>query len=157
MKKEELCQQVLCYHSVTQFKRFLFLLGHVVVLTLILTLNVTAKSYSQGEKIDLAVEDVKLKTVFPILEQRGKIRLMYSEDGSALEQLVTIEVKNTPVLTVLDMLLTNTNLEYRALDDNLVVVRRKRTQDITVRGVVRDADGQPLSGVSVTVKGTNNG
>src|SRR5690606_33516548 len=67
-------------------------------------------------------------------------------------------VKNTPVLTVLDMLLTNTNLEYRALDDNLVIVRNKAgQQDITVRGVVRDADGQPLSGVSVMVKGTTRG
>src|SRR5690606_27690665 len=141
MKKEELCKQVLCTHFFTQFKRFIFLLNHVVLLTLILTLNVTAKSYSQGEKIDLAVEDVKLKTVFPILEERGKIRLMYSEEGGALEKIVTIEVKNTPVLTVLDMLLTNTNLEYRALDDNLVIVRNKAgQQDITVRGVVRDAD-----------------
>ncbi|WP_257657554.1 TonB-dependent receptor [Parapedobacter lycopersici] len=133
-------------------------MNYAILLTLLLTLNVTAKSYSQGEKIDLAVEDVKLKLVFPMLEERGKIRLMYSEDGHSLEQLVTIQVKDTPVLTVLDMLLTNTNLEYRALDDNLVVVRRKNVQqDITVRGAVRDADGRPLSGVSVTVKGTNNG
>src|SRR5690606_21922246 len=158
MKKEELCQQVLCYHSVTQFKRFLFLLGHVVVLTLILTLNVTAKSYSQGEKIDLAVEDVKLKAVFPILEERGKIRLMYSEEGSALEQLVTLEVQDTPVLTVLDMLLVNTSLEYKELDNDLVVVRNKvLQQEITVRGVVRGTDNQPLSGVSVLVKGTTRG
>src|SRR5690606_22453110 len=137
-------------------KQIFYLLNYAILLTLILTLNVTAKSYSQGEKIDLAVEDVKLKAVFPILEERGKIRLMYSEEGSALEQLVTLEVQDTPVLTVLDMLLANTNLEYRELDNNLVVVRRKSLQN-NVRGVVRGSNGQPLSGVSVTVKGTSNG
>src|SRR5690606_34953231 len=67
-------------------------------------------------------------------------------------------VKDMPVLRVLDMLLANTNLEYKALDDDLVVVRHKPVlQDITVRGVVRDESGQPLTGVSVMVQGTTRG
>src|SRR5690606_23044753 len=133
MKKGELYQQVLCNHFFDRFKQNFYLLNYALLLTLVLTLNVTAKTYSQGEKIDLAVEDVKLKSVFPLLEQRGKIRLMYSEEGDALDRLVSIRVKDMPVLRVLDMLLANTNLEYKALDDDLVVVRHKPVlQDITV-------------------------
>ncbi len=155
MKRKELTKRVLYHHFFVQFKRNLLLLNYTVIFTLILTLNVTAKSYSQGENIDLTVHDVKLKTVFPMLEQKGKIRLMYSEDGGALDKLVSIKVEDTPVLWVLEMLLSDTNLEYKELENNLVVVRRKVVrQEQTIRGTVTNEAGQPLAGVTVTIKGT---
>ncbi len=158
MKKKELTKRVLYQHFFAPFKQNFLLLNYTVILTLVLTLNATAKSYSQGEKIDLAVQDVKLKTVFPMLEQKGKIRLMYSEDGGALDKLVSIQVKDTPVLRVLEMLLSGTNLEYKELGNDFVVVRNKAIQqEITIRGTVRDASGQPLGGISVLVQGTSRG
>lgn len=158
MKKKELSKRVLYHHFFVQLKPIFARLNYTVLLTLMLTLNVAAKTYSQGEKIDLVVQDAKLKTVFPLLEQKGKIRLMYSEDSRALDKLVSIKVRNTPVLEVLEMLLANTSLEYRALDNNLVVVRNKVVQqDITINGRVTSAGGQPLSGVSVSVKGSSTG
>jgi TonB-linked SusC/RagA family outer membrane protein len=156
MKKKELNERVLYKHSFVDFftNTKLLLFHYSVFLTVFLSLTATASADSQGEKIDLAVQNVKLKNVFPILEQKGKIRLMYSEESVALDKPVTIKAKETPVLQVLAMLLADTNLEYMEMKDNLVIVRSKINQPaITVSGLVRGASTQPLAGVSVLVKG----
>jgi len=159
MKNEGLYKRVLYHPLFTHFKQKLFLLNYAIVLTLLLTCNVTAKSYSQGEKIDLSIHGVALKEVLPMLEQKGKIRLMYSEEGKGLENLISIDVRDTPVLDVLAQLLENSGLQYRELKSGLFVILGEEDAALQnpVKGSVRDGDGQPLAGVSVLVAGSDMG
>lgn len=158
MKKKELSKRVLCCYFFVRLKPIFLSLNYTVLLILVLTMSVTAKSYSQGEPIDLSVQDMQLKQVLPLLEQRGKIRLLYSEEGGGLDKRVSLKVHNTPVLKVLDMLLVNTSLEYKVMENDLVVLRRKAAQqEVTIKGVVTNESGQPLGGVSVAVKGASAG
>src|SRR5690606_12367395 len=106
----------------------------------------------------LEVRDARLSTVLPLLEQKGKIRLMYGEEVDQLDQAITLAVSDTPVLEVLEHVLRNTDLEFVTLDGDLVVIKKRGTgQPTPVRGTVRNAEGSPLSGVSVAVKGTSTG
>lgn len=128
------------------------------MLTLAVTIAAFAKGYSQGEKIDLAVRNVRLSTVLPLLEQKGKIRLMYGEDIDQLDQPITIKVNDMPVLDVLETILRNTDLEFVALNADLVVIKKRNAgQQVHVRGTVRNAAGVPLSGVSIALQGTPSG
>jgi len=157
MKKKELNKEVLYGSSCVYFfnKTNLLLL---YCLLIIWTFPVVAKAHRYGEKIDLAVREVKLKSVFSLLEEKGKVRLMYSEENNALEKLVSIKVEDTPVLQILDILLSNTELEYKALENNLIIIRKRTSQqDASISGVINDETGQPLAGVSVLVKGTGKG
>src|SRR5690606_747873 len=158
MKNWELPQAVLRKYVLPTFKRiFLVSLGSIV-LTLALTVAAFATSYSQGEKIDLEVHNARLSTVLPLLEQKGKIRLMYGEEVDQLDKAVTLAVNDTPVLDVLEHVLRNTDLEFVALDGDLVVIKKWSIgKQAPVRGMVRNAAGDPLSGVSVVLKGTSVG
>ncbi|MGI4020205.1 MAG: SusC/RagA family TonB-linked outer membrane protein [Janthinobacterium lividum] len=121
-------------------------------------LKVSASSYSQGVNVNMDVHEMQLKKAFNILQQKGKIRLLYSEEDLSLEKEVTLSVKNTPALDALQILLKNTELKYQVFGDGLVVIVAPKTEvilDITVRGQVKDAKGETLPGVSVKLKGTN--
>lgn len=159
MKKKELTKRVLYQHFIVHsFCKAFLLIKYTIILTVIFTINVTAKTYSQAEKIDLDVRDMALKQVLPILERKGNIRMIYSEDGGAYEKTVNIQVKEMPVLMVLEKLLLNTNLEYKEMSEDFVVIRnRTEQQELTVSGIVRDARGIPLEGVSVLTQGTSKG
>jgi len=162
MKGKGLGKVVLIVRSCLFFYRDkLLVLNYSILLTCLLTLNVTAKTYSQGEKIDLNIHNLKLKQVFPILEQKGKIRLLYSEENASMNRNVSLKVSDTPVLEVLNRLLKLENkLNYQVLESGVVVIvdrHQALEQDNTIKGVVTDSDGQPLAGVSIKVKGTNIG
>src|SRR5690606_10713725 len=106
-----------------------------------------------------SIHGVALKEVLPMLEQKGKIRLMYSEEGKGLENLISIDVRDTPVLDVLAQLLENSGLQYRELKSGLFVILGEEDAALQnpVKGSVRDGDGQPLAGVSVLVAGSDMG
>lgn len=158
MKNWELPKAVHSKYVLDDFKRILLVSLGSIVLTLALSAAVFAKGYSQGENIDLDVRDTRISSVLPMLEQKGKIRLMYGEDIAQLNNVVSLAVNDMPVLDVLEQILRNTDLEYVALEDDLVVIKKKDSgQPAPVRGTVRGADGTPLSGVSVSVKGTPGG
>src|SRR5690606_24115495 len=100
-----------------------------------------------------------LKKALSELEKRSDIRLLYSE-----ELLPTTEVslisKDMPVLDALSEILKETNLNYRVLEDGLVVIVSPNgilIQNITVTGTVTDEQGLSIPGVSISEKGTTNG
>lgn len=158
MKSKELNQKVFYTYCFAHFiaKRSVFLLKYIFLL--LITFSVPVEVYAVSEKIDLTARNVKLKTLFPVLEQRGKIRLMYSEENAMLDKLVSINVSDMPVLEVLDKLFSHTDLEYKMLENDLVVITKKNRQEtIEVKGRISDEGGQPLAGVSIIVKGTGKG
>lgn len=157
MKKNELCKKVLFPEFSN--KKLLLMLNWTIILTFLLVLEVSANSYSQNVKVDLNFNDVKLKRAFSILEQKGNIRLLYSEEYLPAGKYVTLSVKDTPILDVLGMILKDTELGFRVLENGLVVIspQNKEIKDIIVRGQVTDAKGETLPGVSIKLKGTTIG
>ncbi len=158
MKNWELPQAILRKYILLGLKCFFLASLASIMLTLALTVAVFANSYPQNEKIDLEVNNARLSAVLSLLEQKGKIRIMYGEDVEKIEQTITLSVNDTPVLEVLEHVLRNTDLEFVRLEGDLVVINKRRTgQPATVRGTVRNTEGTPLSSVSVVLKGTTEG
>ncbi|QNL48667.1 SusC/RagA family TonB-linked outer membrane protein [Olivibacter sp. SDN3] len=156
MKNKELNERVLkgrpFVYILTGTKRLLPLCA--LALLILCSFSTSSTSVDRGEKIDLSVQNVALKNVLPILEKKGKIRLMYSEESTALHIPVSIDAKGIPVLEVLARLLVDTGLEYKELKDDLIVVRDKsQQQSRTISGLVKSADGQAIAGASVLIKG----
>ncbi len=157
MKKKELYNKVLFPEFSN--KKLLLMLNWTFILTFLLVLEVSANSYSQNVKVDLDFHDVKFKKAFSILEQKGNIRLLYSEEYLPAGKYITLSVKDTPVMDVLGMMLKDTELKFRVLENGLVVIspQNKAIKDIIVRGQVTDSKGETLPGVSIKLKGTTIG
>lgn len=154
MKKKELCYKVL-FPEISQ-KKLLLMLNWTIILTFLLVLKVSANGYSQNVRVDVDMHDVKFKKAFAILEQKANIRLLYSEENLPEGKYVSLSVKDTPVMDVLGMILKDTDLKYRVMENGLVVIspQGKEDKDIVIRGQVTDSKGETLPGVSVKIKGT---
>ncbi len=153
MKKTELCNKVLCANF--SKKKIILMLNWIFVSSFVFCLQVSASTYSQGTKVDLELHKVNLKDALKILEKKGNIRLLYSEDDLISSKNVTLVKDQISVTDALRILLRNTALEFQSLEDNLVVIRLKNPPgaDIVVSGQVTENAGIPMPGVSIKVKG----
>lgn len=161
MKKKELYKKVLpkdpLFHPF--LKRALIMFNWSLILTFLLCTQVYAVSYPQTARVDLNLKSTSLKKALSVLEQRGDIRLLYSEEFLPKKE-VSLVSKDMPVLDALSEILKETNLNYRVFGDGLVVIISPQgvvVQDIVVRGKVNDLNGEPLIGVSIRLKGTSTG
>ena len=134
-----------------------------VLLSITLSIQSFANGYGQGN-ISLRLESTPLKKVFRAIEDQGVFRFVYKDEILPKDQRISIKVRNARVEQVLAEILGKTGLSYHKLSENLIVITRETAADdpkilaaIKVNGKVTNDKGEPLSGVSIMEKGTNNG
>ncbi|RAJ31094.1 TonB-dependent receptor [Pedobacter cryoconitis] len=132
------------------------MLNWIFVLSFLFCFQVSASSYSQNKKIDLNLQQIKLKDALVILERKGNFRLLYSEEDLPLDKDITLMQKDIMVFDALSFLLKGTGLKFQAMEDDLIVIRPKNgaVADIVVRGTVTDEKGGGIPGVSIKLKET---
>ena len=130
---------------------------------LLICLQSFANGYGQGN-ISLRLERTPLKKVLKTIEMDGYYRFVYKDDILPKQQDFSIRVQHAELSDVMNKLLENTGLTYHKLSDNLVVITRAGNveaepslQAVRVSGKVTGTAGEPLKGVTVLEKGTNNG
>lgn len=122
-----------------------------------------------NQKITLQTKQVTFKAVLAKLEKKADITFVYSPNQVNSEQLVSFSVKNEPLGTALYQLLEPLNLEY-TVSQKQVVIRQKKIRsndtevrsitnsaDRTLKGSIKDDAGNELPGVSIILKGTQQG
>lgn len=133
-------------------------------LLLVTILHVSAAGYSQ--KVTLTAKNMPLQDVFAEIITQTGVSIVYSESVLANTFPVTFRVKEASVKEVLDLCLQNQQVVY-ALEGRNFVIRKltpeanKPTQRadslINVSGTVAAANGEPLPGATVIVKGSRKG
>ena len=128
------------------------------LLMFVAILQVSAKVNGQG-RISLKVNGVEISKVLNSIEKQGVYRFLYNSRLSMIRTKVSIDAKDLDIKDVLKDMFTGTDLGYKILDNNLIVVLSNTLafQDIKVTGKITNESGEGLSGVSVTLKGTSNG
>ena len=137
----------------------------------------SATSYSQNTKLTLDLNNATVKEVIKAIEDQSEYLFFYQEQHVDLNRKVTLQVTNQEVETILNQLFFGTDNIYVINDRQIVIGKapRKELERQAVRisenmkpvidqpqqkgitGNVTDADGLPLPGVSVIVKGTTIG
>ena len=134
-----------------------------ILFIFILSMQSFANGYGQGN-ISLRLENSQLKKVFKAIEAEGYFRFVYKDAILPKDQLISIRVKDAQVEEVLEKVLEKTGLSYHKLSDNLIVITKESPLEpartflaVKIGGKVTNDKGEPLKGVSVVEKGTNNG
>ena len=133
------------------------------ILIIFLTASQVKATKLFSQNITASFEQVELRTVLNAIEKKAKVRFLYNYDLSCLTKKVDFSVKNAKVSDALNKLLENSGLQYREMENNLIVISSEKTGETvyqtraTVTGVVTDDKNQPLPGVSINVKGTSLG
>ena len=125
---------------------------------LVFNLGLSATSYSQLKKVSLNFKNATSKEFFAeIQKQTGYCFIFNANQGEQIGE-ITISVQNKSVQEVMEKILSPTNFSYTFQND-IIVITPKTTKPTknTLTGLVLDENQQPLPGVTVLVKGSNNG
>lgn len=134
-------------------------------------MNVSAAALSQN--IDLSVKNVPLKKVFTILQEKTGFSFLYGDQTLKEARTVTIDVKNKPLTEVLDEIMKVQRLTYVIRSKTIIVspnpaislfidgpfemqLSNDVTAPIPIRLKIFDQDLHPLSGASISVKGSKS-
>lgn len=144
---------------VSPFFKALIMFKCILLLIFISTLQTFSRGYGQT-KISINLHQVSFKKALKELEQKTDYRFLYNDDIIPKNKnTVTLQAVDASLEEVMAALLSGMNLTYKLSGNNLLIIVSK-TADLVeypVSGKVTDEKGEPLIGVSVGEKGTNNG
>jgi len=122
-------------------------------------LQVSASVTMNGQNFDLQIKNQTLKEVLKEIENKTAFRFFYNDAVMNLNKVVTFNLNNKSIQQVMDEVLNGSEVSYKILNNNLVVIAPAlELQQTQVSGTIVSAkDGVPLPGVSVQEKGTSNG
>ncbi|HLA57153.1 MAG TPA: STN and carboxypeptidase regulatory-like domain-containing protein, partial [Puia sp.] len=135
--------------------KFLVIMKLSIMLILLAVLQTHAGVFAQGS-ITLSMRQVEIEKVLNKIEKEGEFRFLYNYDLNSLKKKVDVDFEESSINDVLNKIFANTDLTYKMLGNNLIVVMSS-TQvmaDIRITGKVTGANGEALPGVSITVKGS---
>ena len=96
---------------------------------------------SAQDNISLSLQNVGLTKVFKAIEKQAKYRFVYRTE-TIPDYSVSIEIKNASIEEVLQIVLNNTPLTYRKVNNKIVVITNAIAK--TVTGKVTDDKGEAL-------------
>lgn len=110
---------------------------------------------AQHQKVTIDVKDVGVQEVFRSINEQTGLDFVYG--ALQLRELgtVTLHLKDVTVEKVLSELFTGTPFEYKFEMKSIVIKKREEKQvvkNVVLSGVVTDERGNPLPGVTVSVK-----
>lgn len=134
----------------------------IILLSFVLFSN--TKGFAQANYA-LSMQNVSIREVLKKVEGFGTYRFFFKDDLASLEKKVNLKVEKAGLDEILKKVFVNTDLGYKVMDDNLVIVtqissltqKNAGIRQSGIKGVILDEKGLPLPGVSIRVKGTNLG
>lgn len=157
MKKNHLWGYSICH--IIPYQKTLRIMKLSTLLMTVLTVNIMASGYSQENRFDLAFKDQSVREILKAIENRSEFRFFYNDEFTDLEKKVSFNAEDQSIEELLYILLYNTEVSYKILENNFVVLTPKNlSQQQSISGTVTDGTtGELLVGVTIQVKGTMTG
>ncbi len=121
--------------------------------------------YAQKTMVNITLNNKTVDEVLTELEQGTEFVFFYNNKQVDVKRRVSVKATNKTIFKVLDDVFKGTNIAYKVLDRNIILFDKAvgadgvqtTLQNITVKGSIVDASGEPVIGASILVKGTSNG
>lgn len=144
--------------------KLLLVMKLTAILTLVFSLNLSARSYSQT--VTITGRHLALYDIFNSISKQTGYEFVYDEKLLQGTGALDMNFKAANLVEVLDRCIKDKPLSYSIMD-KIIVIRPKAVKKedatpavqpaATIQGTVVDAAGQPLPNVAIQVKGTTRG
>jgi TonB-dependent starch-binding outer membrane protein SusC len=141
--------------------KILLIMKLSTIMLVVFSLNINAVGFGQ---FSFGSEGKTTRDILNIIEKESNYRFFYNDDFINDTKFPDLQINDGNINEVLDKLLASTDYTYKLYDNNLIVISLKndagRLSDVqqkTVRGNVTDRQGNPLPGVTISIKGTTRG
>ena len=124
---------------------------------LLLFMSISLTAYSQ---ITVDLKDISLRASLKKIEQVSNYKFFYSESLPELSWKVSLNVRDVTIDQTMTRLLEGMELTYKKEQENVIVlIRKTQSKQLTkkVTGTVVDANGEPIIGASIVIKGESHG
>ncbi len=140
----------------------------VVRLTLLMNIFFVFFSFGNGfsqKKVTMNLGETTIKEALVEFQRQTSKIVIYSDEHLAKNQRVVLNCKDVEIDECLRLILKGSGMTYRFEDDYILIIPLKTVaQDsnkviakIKISGIVKDAEGLPLPGVTVLLKGMKLG
>ncbi len=156
MKKKHFMNRYALFFTLN--KKLLQIMKLTIIISCLFAVSVSASTYSQNTRMSIDIKNKSIRDVLKTIENQGKFRFLYNDKFSDLNNTVTITLNDKTIDEILLAVFDKTEVTYKLLENNLIVITPSSFyQEIKITGVVADAAGNPLPGVNIIEKGTQNG
>ena len=147
----------------------------IMQLTTALLLGICLQAVATGsaQTVTFSGKDVPMEKVFTVIKQQTGYFVSYKSGQLSKAKPVTVQGENMPLVQFLNEVFRNQQLDY-SIEENTIFIKWKKEiyqitplesisgtlsppADINLSGRVTNEQQEPLEGVSVTVKGAQNG
>lgn len=120
------------------------------------------ESYSQVMKVTIMADNISAGKVINEIEKQTDYLFVYNVNEVNLKRTVKVNAKKKPVAEVLNKVFAGTDIYYAMEGKNIMLMSKRKKEDITqqenkITGIVKDANGEPIIGANITVKGQSIG
>ena len=109
-----------------------------------------------NQRISVDLREETLESVLWYLQNRTKFIFMYATEDIANITDISVRAKDKTITEILDECLEGTNLTYE-ISGSAIVIKKRKTDKITISGWIRDTSGEALPGATVSVRGSKQG
>jgi len=149
-----------------------FMVMKITIFFLLIAISSTfaKSSYSQNTKLSLRLENATIQQVFDEIQKKSEFIIFYKDNQVDLNHRSNVDAVEATVDQILVQALKGTDLGYKIIDRQIVILaadmkespsvigsETKAEQRKDLSGTVKDSKGLSIPGVSVVVKGTTIG
>lgn len=134
------------------------------VIMLVACLQVGAKGLAQ--KVTISERNVPIKKIFREINRQTGYLFFYYDELLPGTKKIDVQVTNASLEETLDLCFKDLPFTYEIIEKTIVVKAREPVSNVVglaakppvkIHGVVADANGKPVPGVSILVQGTTRG
>lgn len=120
------------------------------------------ESYSQTMKVTVVADNVSTGKVISEIEKQTDYLFVYNVNEVNLKRNVKVNAQNKSVAEVLNKVFEGTDIYYAMEGKNIMLMSKAKDGEAAqqankVTGIVKDANGEPVIGANVTVRGQSIG
>ncbi|MDO6440404.1 TonB-dependent receptor [Cyclobacterium sp. 1_MG-2023] len=118
-------------------------------------------------KLSIDLDEKTLSRFFRLIENKTDFEFTYDHDLIDLKKKVSVEGDNLSLYKLLASVSLQTDLHFVQINDNIHVklssgildqaIEIADLADVTITGTVKDANGEPIPGVTILLPGTTTG
>jgi len=145
------------------FKKIWLIMKLNFFLILLTVLQVSANVSAQNTRLDLKMKNATISQIFDEIERQSEVYFFYNKSQIDENRTISVDYRNKTIDEILKAIVSDLNLTYEIAGKNIIIKAINPASNgfqqsgVKVKGVVKNASGESLPGVTVLVKGTTNG
>lgn len=128
-----------------------------LLLIFLLSISTLWTAIAQDNPITLNFKDESYAQVFKAIEKQCPYTFLVNESELNTKQTTSIFVEKCPLASVLMQILSPKGLSYTVQGNHIIIKRIPETKAQIISGRIVDIANNPLTGVTIVIKGTTHG